>query len=269
MSLGSVAAGSSEAGSYRAGGTTGLAVAATCKRMKVFSRLDPGRGIVTLDAKELSRWLISKRNYDIAPTGSSSGGGGGGSAGGSMPGGGEGGVDRGEPPVTGRAAPSMMTLPDAPVVDGGAAGRSIGVSRSGKRDSDEKRPIEASDSAASLSLDDDSMDAPLPLARGIAAARREPQLLQQPPGPAPARQRRVYRQRQPSPEVASAGGEGSGGVNGSVNIAGSIPHALAAANGGGGVSAAANALHMGEAPPSSVPSSAPLPPVLSPLLPSQ
>ena len=40
---------------YNAMSTTGLAVAATCKRMKVFSRLDPAKGVVTLDAKEISR----------------------------------------------------------------------------------------------------------------------------------------------------------------------------------------------------------------------
>ena len=187
--------GGSEATVYRAGSTTGLAVAATCKRMKVFSRLDPGRGVVTLDARELSRWLISKRNYDLAPGGASAGDASA-SGSGSAPGSGEGSGGGGAPAVLGRAAPSMMTLPSVmlaepamTLVDGGRPAAAAAAASGSDSDS----------ISTLLSLDDD-IDHLLPSSAGSAAASAgsplRPQHARARQAEATGLQRRVYRQRQ-------------------------------------------------------------------------
>jgi len=50
---------------FTATAATGLAVAATCRRLKVYCGIDPGRGTITLDARETSRWLINRRSYEL------------------------------------------------------------------------------------------------------------------------------------------------------------------------------------------------------------
>lgn len=50
---------------FRARAATGLAAAATCRRLKVYCGIDPARGTITLDARELSRWLINRRSYEL------------------------------------------------------------------------------------------------------------------------------------------------------------------------------------------------------------
>ncbi|GAX74542.1 hypothetical protein CEUSTIGMA_g1991.t1 [Chlamydomonas eustigma] len=58
---------SSDRPRFKAKTATGLAVAAMCKRLKVFSQLDPVKGVIVLKPTEISRWLITKRNFDMNP----------------------------------------------------------------------------------------------------------------------------------------------------------------------------------------------------------
>lgn len=108
--------GSSRKG-FRATHTTGLAVAATCRRMKIFSTLDPARGIISLGSKELSRWLITRRSYEMRDEGGMGGvgaarGGGGVPSGVSTHGGR---TDRGgHSPGSQRAARRAFTPPPGP-----------------------------------------------------------------------------------------------------------------------------------------------------------
>ena len=232
LSSGASASGSSGSGSgelREASNVTGLAVAATCKRMKVFSRLDPARGVVMLEARELSRWLISKRAYDGA---------GGGAAGG---GGNEtGGFEK----VQGRVAPSMMTMPAA-TEEGGSSSGSTGSRASG------------STASRSLIVDSSSsVEEEMPETNPSAAWREggpsQGPISGEPSGTSDAverssRQRRVYKQRQPEGGEAASGGTGGavlmGGLH-DVNIqAGSLT-----VGGGGGMHVSSSM----SAPPSAV-----------------
>jgi hypothetical protein len=49
------------AGLQPASSDTGLAVAAACRRAKVFTRVDAGRGIIAIERREMARWVQNNR----------------------------------------------------------------------------------------------------------------------------------------------------------------------------------------------------------------
>ena len=49
---------------YEAGSITGLAVAATCRRLKTYARMDAVGGLLRLDPREINRWIGAKLGYE-------------------------------------------------------------------------------------------------------------------------------------------------------------------------------------------------------------
>lgn len=65
------------AGLQPASSDTGLAVAAACRRAKVFTRVDAGRGIIAIERREMARWVQNNRKRQEQEARAPAGGGGG------------------------------------------------------------------------------------------------------------------------------------------------------------------------------------------------
>jgi len=65
----SAAADGRQQAGYTAGSNTGNAVAATCRRIKLFAAINPARGVITLDTREITKWIKAKRTWELRQSG--------------------------------------------------------------------------------------------------------------------------------------------------------------------------------------------------------